>query len=71
MQTQEGGSVGVTQGGAEIFGRFTTSVVCRGIEGESWVWHVIGRRYIFATVNRTGRTEDLSLSRRIFSVQVP
>lgn len=55
---------------AEIFRRLTTSVVCRGIEGES-LQHVILR--IYFCDDRTGCTRDpsLSLSAHFLSVQVP
>lgn len=52
---------------AEIFGRFTTSVVCRGIEGESLVWHVIGRIYFCDGEPHGTYRRPLSLSAHFFS----
>lgn len=63
-----GGSVrGHGARGAEIFGRFTTSVVCRGIEGESLVWHVIGRIYFCGGEAHGTYGRPLSLSAHFFS----
>lgn len=52
---------------AEIFGRLTTSVVCRGIWGRELGGHVIIGGYIFAK-DRTGHTRDLTLSLGAFFV---
>lgn len=67
MQDGVGGSVGVRWGGPEIFGRFTTSVVCRGIERESLVWHVRGRIYFCGGEAHGTCRKPLSLSAHFFS----
>lgn len=61
------GQCGRDARGAEIFGRFTTSVVCRGIEGESLVWHVIGRIYFCGGEAHGKYGRPLSLSAHFFS----
>lgn len=51
---------------AEIFGRLTTSVVCRGIWGRELGGHVIIGGYIFAKTALGIQETLLSLSQRIF-----
>lgn len=52
---------------SEIFGRLTTSVACRGIEGERAWWACYYWRIYFCD-DRTGRTRDLTLSLSAFFV---